>query len=52
MGVGVAEWSKASGQKGWCRGFESRRWQLAIPIPSSVRLTAISKASPSHTMSM
>ena len=32
---GVAEQSKASGEKGWCCGFESQCWQLAISSPSS-----------------
>ena len=34
-GVVAAQRSKASGEKCWCRGFESRRWQLAFTTPSS-----------------
>ena len=44
--VKLAEQSKASGEKGWCSGFESRCWQLVAPTTSSGRLAAISKASP------
>ena len=35
IGSRVAERSQESGEKGWCRGFESQRWQLAISTPSS-----------------
>ena len=31
----AAERSKASDAKCWCRGYESRRWKLAVPAPSS-----------------
>ena len=50
--VGVAEQSKALDEKGWGRGFESKTGSWLSPLPAVVRLTAISKASPSHTMSM
>ena len=35
MGGGVAERSKASGEKGWPCDFEYRRWHLANSTPSS-----------------
>ena len=48
----MAEWSKVSGEKDWCWVLspDAGSW-LSLP-PAVVRLAAISKASPSHTMSM